>query len=64
MAAATDCGFEILPHPPYSADLAPSDFYLFPKLESVVNVLEAMKVSWRKSMSSLRTKIDSSILKG
>lgn len=34
MSAATDCGFEILPHPPYSPDLAPSDFYLFPKLKT------------------------------
>jgi len=24
----------VLPHPPYSSDLAPSDFYLFPKLKS------------------------------
>jgi len=24
----------VLPHPPYSPDLAPCDFYLFPKLES------------------------------
>ena len=30
MTAAAECGFEILPHPPYS----PSDFYLFPKLKS------------------------------
>jgi histone-lysine N-methyltransferase SETMAR len=34
MAAATDCGFEILPHPPNSPDLAPSDFYLLPKLKT------------------------------
>ena len=34
MNAATDCGFEILPHPPHSPDMAPSDFYLFPKLKS------------------------------
>ena len=34
IAAATDCGFRILPHPPYSPDLAPSDFYLFPQLKS------------------------------
>ncbi|CAH1257192.1 SETMAR [Branchiostoma lanceolatum] len=33
VAAATQCGFELLPHPPYSPDLAPSDFYLFPKLK-------------------------------
>ena len=34
MTAATVCGFEILPHPTYSPDMAPSDFYLFPKLKS------------------------------
>ena len=34
MTAATECGFEILPHPPYSPDMAPSDFYLFQKLKS------------------------------
>ena len=34
MTAATECGFEILPHPPYSPDMAPSDFCLFPKLKS------------------------------
>jgi transposase len=26
-------GWEILPHPPYSSDLAPSDFHLFPKMK-------------------------------
>lgn len=36
MAAARQCGFELLNHPPYSPDLAPSDFYLFPKLKSVL----------------------------
>ena len=34
MTAATECRFEILPQPPYSPDMAPSDFYLFPKLKS------------------------------
>ena len=33
MAAATECGFEILSHSPYSPDMAPSDFYLFQKLK-------------------------------
>lgn len=33
VSTAEQCGFEILPHPPYSPDLAPSDFYLFPKLK-------------------------------
>lgn len=28
-----ELGFELLPHPPYSPDLAPSDYYLFPNLK-------------------------------
>ena len=31
---ATRCGYEILPHPPYSPDLAPSDFFLFPEMKN------------------------------
>ena len=31
---ARSCGYEILPHPPYSPDLAPSDFHLFPTMKS------------------------------
>ena len=34
MTAATECGFEILPHLPYFPDMVPYDFYLFPKLKS------------------------------
>ena len=34
MTAATDCKFEIFPHPLYSPDMVPSNFYLFPKLKS------------------------------
>ncbi len=33
MAAISDAGFELLDHPPYSPDLAPSDFHLFPNLK-------------------------------
>ena len=32
-AAIREAGFEQLPHPPYSPDLAPSDFHLFPHLK-------------------------------
>ena len=32
-AAARRCGFEILPHPPYSPDMAPCDYFLFPNLK-------------------------------
>jgi len=31
--AIRNVGFELLHHPPYSPDLAPTDFYLFPKLK-------------------------------
>ena len=47
MTAATECRFDFLPHPPYSPDMAPSDFYLFPKLKSYLRgtQYEAMKAS-------------------
>jgi [histone H3]-lysine36 N-dimethyltransferase SETMAR len=28
-AKLLELGYQLLPHPPYSPDLAPSDFYLF-----------------------------------
>ena len=34
MTATTKCSFEVLPHPQYSPDLAPSDFCLFPYLKT------------------------------
>jgi [histone H3]-lysine36 N-dimethyltransferase SETMAR len=33
LAALHKVGFNILNHPPYSPDLAPSDYYLFPKMK-------------------------------
>ena len=33
MTAASECRFEMLPHTPYVPEMAPSDFYLFPKLK-------------------------------
>lgn len=33
MAKLHELGFGLLPHPPYSPDLAPSDFFLFPNLK-------------------------------
>lgn len=33
MAKINDLKFELMPHPPYSPDLAPSDYYLFPNLK-------------------------------
>ncbi|KAK3094644.1 hypothetical protein FSP39_004374 [Pinctada imbricata] len=37
MAAIHDCGFNLIGHPPYSPDLAPSDFNLFPKLKAAIS---------------------------
>jgi len=36
LAVIRSAGFELLIHPPYSPDLAPSDFRLFPKLKEFV----------------------------
>lgn len=33
-SAYRDCDFELLEHPPYSPDLAPSDYYLFGRLKA------------------------------
>ena len=35
MPAIRDCGFELVDHPPYSPDLAPSDYYLFPIMKKI-----------------------------
>ena len=33
MASLHDCFFKLLDHPPYSPDLAPSDYFLFPNMK-------------------------------
>jgi hypothetical protein len=33
MGKLRDLHYKLLEHPPYSPDLAPSDFFLFPKLK-------------------------------
>ena len=37
MAAIHDYGFKLVEHPPYSPDLAPSVFHLFPKLKTAIS---------------------------
>lgn len=34
MAQINELKYDLLPHTPYSPDLPPSDFYLFPKLKT------------------------------
>lgn len=36
MAKLNELHFQLLPHPPYSPDLAPSDFYLFARLKQML----------------------------
>ena len=36
MSAVHDCGFELIDHPPYPPDLAPSDYFLFPNLKNIL----------------------------
>jgi len=36
-SAAAECGYELLLYPPYSPDLAPSDFSLFPLLNEYLS---------------------------
>ena len=36
MAKLNELSFELLPHPPYSPDLAPSDYYLFADLNKML----------------------------
>ena len=39
MDAVEQNGYELIPHPAYSPDLAPSDFFLFPNLKKVIRDL-------------------------
>ena len=36
MAKMHELGFELLPHPPYSPDLGPSNYYLFSELKKML----------------------------
>ena len=36
MVRLHELGFELLPHPPYSPDLAPSDYWLFADLKKML----------------------------
>ena len=47
-------GIKTVPHPPYSPELAPCDFWLFPKLTGChYEIIEEMKVAMRKVIDML-----------
>ena len=50
----TKMGIKTLPHPPYSPDLAPCDFWLFPKLRGCrYETIEKMKEAVTKVIDTL-----------
>ena len=50
----TKIGIKTVPHPPYSSDLAPSDFWLFPKLRGChYEIIEEMKEAVTKVIDTL-----------
>ena len=50
----TKMGINTVAHPPYSPDLAPCDFWLFPKLRGCRDeTIEEMKVAMTKVIDSL-----------
>ena len=36
MSAVHDCGFKLIDHSPYSPDVAPSNYFLFPNLKNIL----------------------------
>ena len=47
-------GIKTIPHPPYSSDLAPCDFWLFPKLRGCrYETIEEMKGAMTKVIDTL-----------
>ena len=47
-------GIKTVPHPPYSRDLAPGDFWLFPKLRDCrYKIIEEMKEAVTKVIDTL-----------
>ena len=48
-------GIRTVPHPPYRPDLAPGDFWLFPKLRGCrYETIEEMKEAMTKVIDTLR----------
>ena len=50
----TKMGMKTVPHPPYNPDLAPFDFWLFPKLRSsLYDTIEEIKEAVTKVIDTL-----------
>ena len=65
MDAVERNGYELIPHPAYSPDLAPSDYFLFPNLKKDISGshFRSTKKSWRQLRSGSETRtLASSVL--
>ena len=64
MDAVERNGYELIPHPAYSPDLAPSDYFLFPNLKRIaVDVISGpTKKSWQLRRGSETRTLASSVL--
>ena len=64
MDAVERNGYELIPHPAYSPDLAPSDYFLFPNLKKIsVDVISGPTKKWRQLRSGSETRtLASSVL--
>jgi histone-lysine N-methyltransferase SETMAR len=51
-------GVKTIPHPPYSPDLAPADFFLFPKVKAALAgqtlTVESFKTSWEGAVRTVQ----------
>ena len=57
MDAVEQNGYELIPHLPYSPDLAPSDYFLFPNLKKDIDIISGpTKKSWRQLRSGSETR--------
>ena len=60
MDAVERNGYELIPHPAYSPDLAPSDYFLFPNLKKDIrgrHLNSPTKKSWWQLRSGSETRI-------
>ena len=64
MDAVEQYGYELIPHPAYSPDLAPSDYFLFPNLKKdILDVISGpTKKLWWQLRSGSETRTLASVL--
>jgi histone-lysine N-methyltransferase SETMAR len=54
-----EMGWKVMPHPPYSPDIAPSDYYLFQKLQHYLNSNKLVFKNAREAIAEVNNFLDS-----